>query len=301
MPTRIGPRHSKGSLVAVLAALLIGAEPSGVSAAPIATPPPRPTGGQDSGIATDPAGMAAVDLQALLGKLGDKAKVYASVALKFVCIEAIRNSDDPPENERHYDFMYVETQQQRYIPYRQKHTGKPAKTVPETTIDFSFPDSYSWTLMFLPDRQQLFHFRYVRQDWFSLRLAYIIEFAASLPFTSGKTIYEWGGRVWVDAENFNFLKVEAEPGNQDERLKLELRNYRQAPRFLIYPMARRPHGASYEITFLNEYQKLSLPDQVDYRVFDLELDGSQSMEGATIQRYTGYRFYDVDVRDKFLK
>ncbi len=245
--------------------------------------------------------MAAVDLPVLLGKLGEKAKVYESVALKFVCIEAIRNSDDPPENEHRYDFMYVEAQEQRYVPYRQKHTGRPAKTIPETTIDFNSPDSYSWTLMFLPDRQHLFHFRYVRQDWFSLRLAYIIEFTASLPYTSGKTIYEWGGRVWVDAENFNFLKVEAEPGNQDERLKLELRNYRQAPRFLIYPMARRPHGASYEITFLNEYQRLSLPDQVDYRVFDVELDGSQSMEGTTIQRYTGYRFYDVDVRDKFLK
>jgi len=299
VPHRTAPRKPIAPRVAMLAILLLQALQARAASGSAA--PPKPESSPTSRPSAEPGGAPAVDLPDLLAKLGEKAKTYESVALKFVCIEGIRNSNDPPENERRYDFMYVEAQQQRYIPYRQRHTGKPAKTVPETNIDFDFPDSYSWTLMFLPDRQQLFHFKYVRQDWFSLRLAYIIEFTASLPYTSGRTIYEWGGRVWVDAENYNFLKVEAEPGNQDERLKLELKSYRQAPRFLIYPMARTPRGASYDITFLNEYQKLSLPDQLDYKTFEVELDGSQTMEGVTILRYTGYRFYDVDVRDKFLK
>ncbi len=254
---------------------------------------PRSTsqGGSDSG---------SVNLDDLLARLSEKAKVYEKVALKFICIESVRSGEDPT-NERRFDYMYVAAQEQRYIPYRQRHTGRPTKSVQETSLAFSFPDSYSWTLMFLPNRQHLFHFSYVGQEWFSLRLAHVLEFTAPLPFSSGQTIYEWGGRVWVDAENYNFLKVEAEPGNQDERLKLELKGYRQSPRFLIFPMGKRPRGARYNITFLNELQKLSLPDEADYRTFTLDLDGSEEWEGLTSLRYTGYRFYNVDAKDLLLK
>ena len=120
-----------------------------------------------------------------------------------------------------------------------------------------------------------------------------------MPFTSGKTIYEWGGRIWVDAENSNILKVEAEPGNQADRLKEELKAYRQGPRFLIYPMGRKPHGSRYNITFLNELHEISLPDQVEVRRFTLNLQGDEEWESQTILRYSGYQFFGVDVKDLF--
>jgi hypothetical protein len=247
-----------------------------------------------------PAGDDQRILETLLNHLGEKAKVYESLALKFVCIETIRSADDPG-SERRYDYMYVESEPQRYKPYRQKHTGRPGRGVEESALDLPFPDAYSWTLMFARDRQHLFHFRYVGEEWFSLRLAHILEFTAPLPFTGGKTIYEWGGRVWVDAENYNFLKIEAEPGNQRDRLKLELQEYRRAPRILIFPMARRPRGRSYNITFLNEFQRLSLPDQAEAREFALDLSGAEEWSGQVILRYQAYQFFDVDVKDKFLK
>jgi len=193
--------------------------------------------------------------------------------------------------------MYVEAEAQRYKPYRQKHTGRPGRGVPETSLEFGFPDSYSWTLMFAPDRQHLFHFRYVGQEWFSLRLSHILEFTAPLPFTSGRTIYEWSGKVWVDAENFNFLKVEAEPGNQAERIKEELRGYRQATRFLGLPLARRPRGAQYNITFLNEFQDVSLPDQAEFREFTLDLEGQEEWAGLLTLRYAGYQFFGVEAKE----
>jgi hypothetical protein len=244
--------------------------------------------------------VASFDLEALLQQLAEKAKVYQELALKFVCTESVRSTDDP-KSLRQYDYMYVEEEAQRYKPYRQKHTGRPGKGVQESPLELHFPDSYSWTLMFAADRQHLFHFRYVGKDWFSLRLAHVIEFTAPLPFTSGKTIYEWSGKVWVDAENYNFLKVEAEPGHQDERLQQELLAYRKAPRFLIYPIGRRPLGSSYNITFLNEFQKLSLPDQVHFRQFTLNLEGQEEWEGQLVLRYDDYHFFGVEVRDKFLK
>ncbi len=241
-----------------------------------------------------------IPMQELLDHLGEKARVYESVALRFICIETFHTAENP-NNERRYDYMYVEAEAQRYRPYRQRHTGRPGRTVSETALEVGFPDSYSWTLMFSPDRQQLFRFKYSGQEWFSLRQAYILEFTAPLPFNSGTMIYEWSGKVWVDAENYNFLKVEAQPGNQENRLKDELKSYRQAPRILIFPLGRKPQGASYDITFLNEYQKLSLPDTAEYRSFTLDLQGQQEVEALETLRYSGYQFFNVDVKDKFLK
>ncbi len=252
------------------------------------------------GAGEGPPGAAPVDLEALLRNLGEKAKVYADVALRFICIESVHSSSTP-DAERRYDYMYVGAQQQRYLPYRQKHTGRPGRGAEETNLNVGFPDSYSWTLMFLPERQHLFRFKYAGQEWFSLRLCHILEFTASLPFTTGQTIYEWSGKIWVDAENYNFLRVEAEPGGQEERLKLELKGYRQAPRFLVFPMARRPRGGQYNITFLNDFERLSLPDQAEYRLFSLDLDGSRELENVMTLRYNGYQFFDVNVKDKFLK
>jgi hypothetical protein len=245
-------------------------------------------------------GEAPVDLAALLKNLGEKAKVYADVALKFVCLESVHSSESP-QDEKTYDYMYIGAQQQRYLPYRQKHTGRLARSVEEASLNINFPDSYSWTLMFLPERQHLFHFKYVGQEWYSLRLCHILEFTASLPYTAGQTIYEWSGKVWIDAENYNFIRVEAQPGGQQERLKLELKGYRQAPRFLVFPIARRPRGAQYNITFLNDFQKLSLPDQAEYRVFEVDLDDSRELQNVTTLRYKAYQFFDINVKDKFLK
>jgi hypothetical protein len=241
-----------------------------------------------------------IPLEKILEHLGEKARVYESVALRFICIETARTGDKPNDEHR-FDYMYVEAEAQRYRPYRQKHTGRPGRAAGETALEIGFPDSYSWTLMFSPDRQHLFNFKYVGQEWFSLRLALILEFTAPLPFNAGSTIYEWGGKVWVDAENYNFLKVEAEPGNQGERMKQELRSYRQSPRFLIFALGSKPLGARYDITFLNEYQMLSLPDTAEYRSFSLDLQGREELDALQTLRYSGYQFFNVDIKDKFLK
>jgi len=289
------PRRPVAAIL-VAALILTAAFARGVACGDDA-PPPFPT------TLVPPGGDAQdriPDLGLLLDRLAGKATVYELVALKFVCIETMR-SIDQPRPDRRYDYMYVESEAQRYRPYRQKHTGRPGRGVPETAVDLPFPDSYSWTLMFARNRQHLFHFRYIGREWFSLRLAHIIEFTAPLPFTAGGTIYEWSGKVWVDAENLNFLKIEAEPGNQSARLKTELRSYRQAPRLLIFPMAHRPQGSTYNITFLNDFQKLSLPDQAEFREFTLDLEGDEEWGQQLFLRYSGYQFFGVEVKDMFLK
>jgi len=266
--------------------------------APAPARSPTPIPGRTPPLSAPEAAPSSVDLEVLLRHLGERARAYEAIALRFVCIESIRSTDNP-RDEKRYDYMYVQAEEQRYRPYRQIHTGRLGKTIAEANIDFGFPDAYSWTLMFVPDRQHLFHFKYKAQEWFSLRQSYILEFLAPLPFTSGRTIYEWSGKVWVDAENYNILKVEAEPGNQAERLKEELRAYRQAPRFLIYPMGKKPHAYRYNITFLNELQDLSLPDEVEVRSFTLDLQAEEEWESQTILRYSGYQFFGVDVKDLF--
>ena len=239
-------------------------------------------------------------LVSLQKALGEKAAVYESIALKFVCVETARDSEKPL-NEKKYDYMYVEAEAQRYRPYRQRHSEKAGGTTSETVIETGFPDSYSWTLMFAPARQHLFHFKMLGEEWFSLRRAVVLSFSAPLPYSTGKTIYEWDGKVWIDAENYNFLKVEAIPSNQEARLKQLLSDYRKAPRFLVFPMGHRPVGARYEITFLNDYQKLSLPDQAEFRQFTLDLEGTVELTGFQVQRYANYQFFGVQLHDRFLK
>jgi len=240
------------------------------------------------------------DLDGLLTSLAQKSKVYESVALRFVCLESTHSSEDRGDGRR-YDYMYVEAEAQRYRPYRQKHSENSSPSTQEVDVDTEFPDSYSWTLMFVPNRQHLFHFKYEGEEWFSLRRANVISFTAPLPYTTGRTIYEWSGRVWIDAENLNFLKVEAQPANQEDRLKELLKSYRQSTRFLGMNLGHRPAGARYEITFLNEYQKLSLPDQAEFRRFVLDLDGDAELTGFQTQKYSEYQFFGVQVNDKFLQ
>jgi uncharacterized protein involved in tolerance to divalent cations len=269
-----------------------------VIAAPAPSRRPTPAPGRTPPVSVPAPVPETVDLDDLLRRIGERAHNYESIALRFVCIESIHTSEDP-RSERRYDYMYVQAEEQRYRPYRQIHTGRLGKMAAEANIDFDFPDSYSWTLMLAPDRQRLFRFKYAGEEWFSLRQSYILTFSAPLPFTSGGTIYEWSGKIWVDAENSNVLKVEAEPGNQADRMKEELKAYRQAPRFLIYPMGKKPHGMSYNITFLNELHEISLPDQVEVRRFTLDLQGDEEWESQTTLRYSGYQFFGVDVKDLF--
>lgn len=293
-PRNAGPTGAAWRFVIGALGVLLCA---GAAAPPL--PLPKPTRRPATAL-VEPPPQPPPALEEMLRRFGQRALQYESLALRFICMEWVRRSDDPPGEERRFDYMYVEAQEQRYVPYRQRHTGRLGRSVPETGLEFNFPDSYSWTLMFLPSRQHIFHFNFVGEEWFSLRRAYILEFTAPLPFTSGRTIYEWSGKVWVDAENSNLLKVEAEPGNQSERLKQELKAYRQAPRFLIFPMGKKPRGARYNITFLNEFQKISLPDQADHRDYTLELEGTEVLEEIVTLRYSGYQFFNVDAKE-FLK
>jgi hypothetical protein len=186
---------------------------------------------------------------------------YESIALRFICVEELRGSQDRSDNKK-YDFMYVESQAQRYKTYRQRHSDKENHSGPEVEIDTPFPDSYSWTLIFARNRQHLFKFKYAGDDWFSL---------------------------------------EAEPTNQEERLKQMLKDYRTATRFLVFSMGHRPVGAHYEITFLNTYQKLTLPDQADYRQFTLDLEGNAELDTFETLHYSEYQFFGVELHDRFLK
>ena len=296
------PRETPGSGRAAGSAPTI---PPAKPAPPATNPAPRqgvdPRPPRDQGSATDEDSAAAPpDIDTLLSALGEKATTYESIALRFVCVETVRDSEHPTKSDT-YDYMYVEAEAQRYRPYRQKHNERNDHSGPEVDVDQNFPDAYSWTLIFTPSRQHLFHFEYVGDEWFALRHAYVIKFTAPLPYTSGRTIYEWTGKVWVDAENYNFLKVEAEPADQDERLKQALREYRQATRFLIFQMARRPVGGRYSITFLNDYRRLSLPDQAEHQTFLVDGDGNQELTSFLTQRYSQYQFFGVELKDRFLK
>src|SRR5262245_6936065 len=148
------------------------------------TPPPQaPRQGVDprpprSAKPADPDDETGVpSIEELLAALAEKAKVYQSIALRFICVENNHSSEDPNDDET-YDYMYVEAEAQRYRPYRQRHSENENKTRSEVEVESNFPDSYSWTLIFLPERQHLFKFENLGDEWYSLRKAHVIGFTA---------------------------------------------------------------------------------------------------------------------------
>src|SRR5262245_57283349 len=130
-----------GLVVMAFVTLLAGARIEAAAPAPARTPPP----GERTPPTTIPDQVPTnVNLDDLLKHLGERAQAYEAIALRFVCIESIRTTEDQ-HKEKQYDYMYVQAEEQRYRPYRQLHTGRLGKTVAEANVDFNFPDAYSWT------------------------------------------------------------------------------------------------------------------------------------------------------------
>ena len=109
------------SLVLVVALSSLAAAAGAATPAPSRTPPPAP--GRTPPMSVPEQVPATVDLDDLLRRLGERARAYEAIALRFVCIESIRATEDP-RNERRYDYMYVQAEEQPYRPYRQIHTGR---------------------------------------------------------------------------------------------------------------------------------------------------------------------------------
>jgi len=247
-------------------------------------------------------------LAALLGRLAERSALYEKAATGFSCEETIavgKFSGKTGENRREvitrYDTLYEGNPQSGYREIRilvEKNDAPRSRRMVDP--DLSVPGAYDWALLFTELHRPHFRFEGAGEEIVELRLADIVAFAGAAPFVRGKKIEEWTGRVWVDRDTGNFLKVEATPNHQDELLPLRMDAWLKAPRLGALPMKRQPRGYRYRLSFTVEKFSLTFPGEAETRAFVLSPRDEEEVRSRISQTFRNYVFFNVHSEEEFL-
>lgn len=243
----------------------------------------------------------------MMDRLIRKAGEYERYALKFICTEMARNvtydiSQGEATKEKLETCEYLlesSPDREKLSPYRQKMTGIGSKGErSEVKIEYSFPEAYSWIFIFSKNIRNVMKYGYLGKEIYSYKLAHIISFRGFQPFSDGKDIREWEGRIWIEEGTSNILKVEAEPIHQNDVLEMKRQEYNQAFSFIGIKLKKRPLGYSSIVYFDFEHDGLTFPTESRNATFQLVARNKKSPVSAIIFNYADYHFFKTDTREK---
>jgi hypothetical protein len=245
-------------------------------------------------------------LEELLPRLADRAEIYRLTALYFACEEEVtltsyKSSEAIKSEDRTiYDYLLENTEKNGLQPYRAilSKNGNP-KSRHEVKVELGLPEAYAWNFLFLAEGQGRFQFNLVDTEYLDPWDTWVIDFVAILPFSDGIDIAQWEGRVWVDQDTLDILRVEVEPSKEADRLKAQQDQFRQSFRFLGMGTKKKPRIHQLRVSFDIERESLRFPSRSIFTT-QLALDPSnRRLEKSTVQNYRRYVFYDVDALDRF--
>ncbi|HEV8375755.1 MAG TPA: hypothetical protein VGR38_05910 [Candidatus Polarisedimenticolia bacterium] len=246
----------------------------------------------------------------MMKRLVARSALYEKAALGFSCEETViqgRFSAGTGENKREeksrYDYLYEGSSDKGYREIRMlpSKTGDPSDSK-QVDPDLGVPGAYDWALLFTPQHQPHFRFDPAGTELVGFHSTFIIAFRGGRTFERGKEIAEWNGRVWVDSESGNFVKVEAEPNGQEELLALRTDEWRKALRIVGLPTRRQPHGFHYRLQFNIDKFGLSFPGDAETRRFVLDsASGEEEIKLRIAQRFRNYVFFNVHSEEDFLQ
>ena len=178
-------------------------------------------------------------------------------------------------------------------------TGDPADSK-QVDPELDVPGAYDWALLFTPQHQPHFRFEPAGAELVGFHSTTIIAFRGAETFDRGRGIGEWSGRVWVDSESGNFVKVEAEPNGQAELLARRTEEWRRSMRIAGVPTKRQPKGFRYRLLFTVDKFGLTFPGDAETRRFALNLVGEEELKEKIAQRFRNYVFFNVQSEEDFL-
>jgi|GEM_PF-1980575 len=237
-----------------------------------------------------------------------RAQLYEKAALGFSCEETViqgKFSSGTGENKREqknrYDYLYEGSSDSGYREVRMlpARNGDPADSK-EVDPDLDVPGAYDWALLFTKQHQPFFRFESAGAERIGFQSTSIIAFRGAKTFDHGKDIQEWSGRVWVNNESGNFVKVEADPNGQEERLAQRTDEWRKALRIVGISTKHQPRGFHYRLEFTVEKFGLSFPGEAETRRFALDMMGDEELKEKTAQRFRNYVFFNVHSAEDFL-
>jgi hypothetical protein len=240
----------------------------------------------------------------LLGPLYEKAAVYEAYTRRFDCEEQARvatykaTGEVGTETSQRYGYLLVRDPGTNSLrEYRQvmEVDGELKGAVRD---EEPFPPAYAWVFLFDRFNEPYFSFRYLGDRFDGFDWVHEIEFQGSLPFTHGRDIRQWEGRVLIDAVTYTPLEIRAEPSGQRERIETLYRRYAQAFKFFGLATKPKPLGYTAAIHFRHRRDALTFPTELRYDTFRAISPNQVVPVRASTRMYENYRITRVTTAEQ---
>ena len=235
----------------------------------------------------------------LLEELYASAAVYEAYTKRFACNETARlarytNGQVSSEKVRRYGYLLTTLPSGFGVHEIRQEFAKDGSVRPGAIDDADpFPAAYAWVFLFSRFNEPYFSFRLLddRFDGFDWVLEF--EFRGSLPFTTGKDIRQWQGRVILDAVSKTPLQIIAEPVGQHERLNALYRKWSSSFNVLGMRTGPKPLGHKARVQFRHRKEGLTFPTELRYDTFRAVAPQKVVQTRASIRKYDGYLIYRI--------
>jgi hypothetical protein len=241
----------------------------------------------------------------LATRLAGVAEKYLNYAVKFTCTETVRKArfDDgeaKKETTRTYGYLLERGDGQAILEFRQKLKSDGSVTTTEVNDAEAFPPAYAWVFLFSRANQPYFAYRergdrFEGYDWVR-----IFEFKGAVPYTDGRDIRQWDGVVLVDATTLTPVEIRAEPGHQQERLKLLFERWSQSFNLVGFRTGPKAIGFSGRVLFQTRRDQMTFPTQLRYSSFRAMTPKSTKPTEASTREYSAYHFFETGTNERVL-
>jgi hypothetical protein len=247
-------------------------------------------------------------LAPLLEQLSRRAALYEKAALGFSCDETVlvgkfsgRTGENRKEEKTLYNYLYegnpgtgfeeIRILQDRNDLPQEARIAEPGLPV---------PGAYDWALLFTERHRPYFRFESAGEERVGFHVTRIVAFQGAATWNRGRRIEEWSGKVWVDRETGNFVKILAAPNRQEELLPLRMTKWLKGIRLGGLPLKKQPRGYRYQLSFTVEKFGLTFPGEAVTRLFVLTLQGEEEIRERISQDFDNYVFYNARSEEEFL-
>jgi hypothetical protein len=250
----------------------------------------------------------------LLKNLARKARIYQAVLQSFTCDESVRRAkyggggEVTSEKENLYGYLLVQDPLKESIRESRREFNKKGDLKDGEVVDAEpFPPAYEWVNLFSDFNQSLFSYRHVGQHFDGFDVVHEIEFKGALPWSNGRDIRQWEGRVLVDAFTFTPLEVTAEPSGQEDRIAATFAEFNKSFNVLGMRTGKKPMAYQAHVRFgfrrdlqASEPIRLTFPTELRYDTQQAVGPRSVVNVEASTRLYNNYKFYTTEISDELL-
>jgi len=229
--------------------------------------------------------------------------VYEEYSRRFVCDEVARLADYDDaeqvskEKVRNYGYLLLRGSVGAPVREFRQNIGKDGKPKGEVDDSEPFPPAYMWVFLFSKFYEPYFTFRVADTRFEGFDLVHEIHFRGSLPFTDGKDIRQWEGKILVDAFYYTPLYLEAEPIGQRARLEGMFRVWAQSFNLLGFRTGKKPMGYNATLDFGFKKGDLRFPTALRYDTRRAVGPEQLVIVSASTRTYSNYKFTGVTTED----